>query len=132
MVKYRLVEVGHQPQQVPIGTASRQREVPDVVVRVPLFDLAEVRGAAAHQLGHQVQRWCWPQPPVCLHDLAHDGRVSARLLEQQHSADVGRAGRCLEQLPGKVERRDRLVHPWPPTGWCVTEMSLHKGATARH
>lgn len=92
-IELRLVQIGNKAQQVVVGGSGGKRQVPDVVVGVPARHLSEMGHAANQELRHIVERRRRRAGPVRLHDLAHDGPTAGRLFEQQHRADVRRAGR---------------------------------------
>jgi hypothetical protein len=92
-IEHRLMQIGHQPQQVVIGSSGRERQMLDVVLRIPVRRLPEMGHAAAQEFRDIVERRRRPVRPVGLHDLAHDRRAARRLFEQQHRSDVRRADR---------------------------------------
>jgi len=92
-IEHRLMQVCHEPQQIVIGGSGREREILDVVVRVPPRRLSEMGHAATQERRNVVERRRRRVRPIRLDDLAHERRATRRLLEQQHCPDVRRACR---------------------------------------
>jgi hypothetical protein len=96
-IERRLVQLGHEVQQVVIAGSLGEGQVLDVVVRVPARGLAEVGRPAGQELRDVVEGRGRLRGPVRLHDFPHQRPAASGFLEQQQRADVCRAARRLDQ-----------------------------------
>ena len=109
-VEQRLVQVGHQSQQVVVRRSLRQREVLVVVTGVVRLRLEEAGHAGADDLGKVIERRRRFVRPVRLDDFPDDPGAALRFLKQQQCADVRRARLRFHDQPHQVEWRDRPGH----------------------